>query len=97
MNNIRAAVFHHFATHFKVVDANRPDIGGLQFRKLSFSEVGNLTKSFSPEEVKQKVWDCDSYKSPGLDSVNFGFIKEFWDLVKDDFLQFLGNFIETEN
>jgi exonuclease III len=92
VSNIRTAVFHHFANHFKVVDAQRPDIGSLQFRKLTFGEAGNLTKPFSPEEVKQAVWDCDSYKSPGPDGVSFGFIKEFWDLVKDDFQRFLGEF-----
>jgi hypothetical protein len=78
-HNIRAAVFNHFASHFK----------GLPFRKLSYGEAGMLTKPFSSEEVKQAVWDCDSYKSPGPDGVNFGFIKEFWDILKDDFLRFM--------
>lgn len=36
-----------------------------------------LTEAFSEEEIKRVVWDCESSKSPGLDGVNFGFIKEF--------------------
>ncbi|MCH97122.1 cytochrome P450, partial [Trifolium medium] len=43
-------------------------------------------------EVKQAVWECDSLKSPGLDGVNFGFIKEFWMDVKSDFMRFLLEF-----
>jgi len=42
--------------------------------------------------VKLAVWDCDSDKSPGPDSVNFGFIKEFWNLLKDDLLRFMLEF-----
>ncbi|XP_024626603.1 uncharacterized protein [Medicago truncatula] len=92
VHNIRAAVFNHFASHFKVVEANRPAIGCLPFRRLSYGEAGMLTKPFSPEEVKQAVWDCDSFKSPGPDGVNFGFNKEFWDILKDDFLRFMVEF-----
>jgi len=43
-------------------------------------------------EVKQSVWDYDSYKSPGLYGISFGFIKEFWNLLKDDFIRFLSKF-----
>jgi hypothetical protein len=38
------------------------------------------------------VWDCESYKSSGPDGVNFGFIKDFWQELKDDFMRFLGDF-----
>ena len=43
-------------------------------------------------EVKQAVWDCDSYKSPGPDGVSFGFTKEFWNLLKDDLIRFMVEF-----
>jgi hypothetical protein len=81
VHNVRSAVFHHFSTHFKSLGAVRPNIGGLQFRKL-----------FSQDEVKQAIWDCDSYKSPGPDGISFGFIKEFWELLKDDFIRFMLEF-----
>ena len=67
-------------------------IEGLQFQKLSGVEAGALTKPFSQVEVKQAIWDCDSFKSPGRDDISFGFIKEFWELVKDDFMRFLMEF-----
>jgi hypothetical protein len=64
----------------------QPTLGNLQFRKLSFLEMGSLTKPFSA------VWDCDSFKSPGPNGINFGFIKNFWHEKKDDILRFTSEF-----
>jgi len=64
----------------------------LPFCKLSYGEAVNLIKPFSLEEVKQAVWDCDSFKSPGPDGISFYFIKKNWELVKDDFMRFLVDF-----
>jgi hypothetical protein len=52
-------------------------VSNLQFRTLSVGEEDGLIKPFSVDEVKDAIWDCDSFKSPGPDGVNFGFIKEF--------------------
>jgi hypothetical protein len=38
------------------------------------------------------VWDCDSFKSLGSDGISFGFIKQFWTDMKDDFMRFLTEF-----
>lgn len=38
------------------------------------------------------MWDCDNYKSPGPDGVNFGFVKEFWYDLKEDVMRFLTEF-----
>ena len=76
VQNIRAALYDHFSNHFKAIRTDRPNVEDLNFRKLSFPEAGNLTKPFSLEEVKQVVWDCDSFKSPGPDGINFDFIKK---------------------
>jgi hypothetical protein len=82
VHNIRTADFNHYSRHFKSHGADRPEVGILPFQKLSFGEAGNLTKHFSLEEVKQAVWHSDSYKSLGPDGINFGFIKQFWELIK---------------
>ena len=64
----------------------------MQFRTLSVGEGGSLIKPFSEGEVKEAIWDCDSFKSPGPDGVNFGFIKEFWIELKDDVMRFVSEF-----
>lgn len=89
---IREAVFNYFSNHFQARNVERPGVENLDFRKLSFAEAGILTKPFCLEEVKQAVWECDSYKSPGPDGVSFGFVKEFWSLLKDDLLRFMVEF-----
>ena len=51
-----------------------------------------LIKPFSLDEVKAAVWDCDSFKSPGPDGINFGFIKDFWHEMKDEIMRFVSEF-----
>jgi hypothetical protein len=87
VQNIRTAVLNHFANHYRAHDVVRPGIDGLNFRKLSGAHAGNLVRPFTVEEVKQAVWDCDSFKSPGPDGINVGFIKDFWHELKDDFFE----------
>jgi hypothetical protein len=72
------------STHFKSNREERPGLDGSHFRKLSYIQAGTLTRPFSLDEVKDTVWDCDSFKSPGPDGISFDFIKQFWDLLKDD-------------
>lgn len=46
VQNIRAAVFNHFSTHFKNHAAIRPGVEALPFRKLSYGEAGKFNKTF---------------------------------------------------
>ncbi|GAU10072.1 hypothetical protein TSUD_421240, partial [Trifolium subterraneum] len=89
---IRQAVFSHFASHFKATHVERPGVDNLQFKRLNQVECTSLTKPFSEEEVKAAVWDFDSYKSPGPDGVNFGFIKDFWAELRGDVMRFISEF-----
>jgi hypothetical protein len=75
------------------------DVGGiavegvdLNFRQLSYREGAALIRPFTLEELKNTVWDCDSYKCPGPDGVNFGFNKDFWVDMKDDLMRFVSDF-----
>jgi len=92
VQNVYATVFPHVSNHFKSLGAYRPGVEGLHFRQISWVEAANLTKPFTREEVKRAVWDCDSFKSPGPDGVSFGFLKDFWDLLQEDFMRFLVEF-----
>jgi len=92
VENVRSAVFNHFSSHFQPRRANRLSLESLHFRSLSYGEVALLVRPFLVEEVKAAVWDCDNYKCPGPDGINFGFIKTFWDMLKDDVMSFLVEF-----
>ena len=92
VQNIRAAVLNHFTTHYRATNTSRPRVTSLNFRKLTYAQAGTLVRPFSLEEVKQAVWDCDSFKSPGPDGIYVGFIKDFWLQLKDDSMRFLVEF-----
>ena len=92
VDNVRNAVYTHFSSHFRPVVASRPSMEGLVFRSLFFREGATLIKPFSLDEVKSAVWDSESFKCPGPDGINFGFIKDFWDIMRDDVMRFLVEF-----
>jgi len=92
VDGIRGAVFNHLSTHFRSVVVERPSVENLNFKMLNVVQCGDLTKPFTVEEVKQAVWDCDSYKCPGPDGINLGFIKDFWPELLDDFMRFISEF-----
>ncbi|MCI32188.1 endonuclease/exonuclease/phosphatase family protein, partial [Trifolium medium] len=89
---IRQAVVTHFTSHFKATNIDRPGVENLQFKRLNQLESGSLTKPFTEAKVKSAVWDCDSYKSPGPDGVNFGYIKDFWTELRGDVMRFISDF-----
>jgi len=89
---IRSTIFSHFSNHFKKQYISRPGVRNMNFKTLSFVEGGSLVKPFSVEEVKVAMWDCDCFKSPRPDGVNFGFIKEFWLILKDDIMRYITEF-----
>jgi len=89
---IRNAVFSYFASHFVSLDVERPSVSNLQFHSLSMAVGRGLIKPFYVDEVKAAVWDCNNFKSPGSDGINFIFIKEFWQEMKEDILRFVSEF-----
>jgi len=76
VDNVREAVFNHFSNHFKDPNVVRPTTLNLNFQTLSVREGADITKPFNMEELKSAVWDCDNFKCPVPDGVNFGFIKD---------------------
>ncbi|GKA93535.1 hypothetical protein Tco_0815521 [Tanacetum coccineum] len=47
------------------------------------------------DEIKTVVWDCGSNKALGPDGFLFFFIKNYWDLLKDDSYSFVDNFLTS--
>jgi hypothetical protein len=89
---IRQAVFSHFESHFKARRVDRPGVDNLPFKRLNLVEGESLTSPFLEAEVKAAIWDCDSFKSPGPDGINFGFFKDFWAELKGDVMHFISEF-----
>jgi len=92
VSNVRQAVYTHFLNHFLAPSVERPSASDLNFRTLTYREGAAIIKLFTMEELKIAVWDCDSYKCPRPDGVNFGFIKEFWLDMREKLMHYVSDF-----
>jgi len=58
------------------------NLGSVEFKTLTLEVSRNMIVSFSEEEVKDAVWQCEGSKSPGRDGFYFNFIQSCWDVIK---------------
>ncbi|KAK7334866.1 hypothetical protein VNO80_26632 [Phaseolus coccineus] len=70
-------------------------LGCVEFKSLPMEVSLRLVASFTEEEVKEAVWQCEGSKSPGPDGYNFNFIKKCWETFKSDILEAVHLFQET--
>jgi hypothetical protein len=91
VDEIKNAIFEHFQGHFSA-RGGKPIPANMNFKTLSNADSNDMVREFSEEEVRRAVWECESSKSPGPDGVNFEFIKEFWEYIKDDFVRVMEEF-----
>jgi len=92
VSEVKAAVFSHFRSHYQAHEINRPRVDDMNFQRLSVLEGNTLIYPLTETEVKDAVWDCDEYKSPGPDGIPMGFIKDFWSELKGDIMRFVLEF-----
>ncbi|XP_057425790.1 uncharacterized protein LOC130719169 [Lotus japonicus] len=62
----------------------RPRLDGVLFNQIYDEDNRRLCACITLEEIREAVWDCDGNKSLGPDGYNFKFIKEFWEILKED-------------
>ena len=81
-----------FLQRFQEPEHCRPNLDGVRFHNIGQQQNDMLVGRFQEDEINGVVWDCGSEKSSGPDGLNFKFIKEFWQLLKPDVIQFLDEF-----
>lgn len=81
---IKEAAVIFFRNLFKEEHKNRPVFGDLHFKKLNLEQGVELTAPFSHSEIDEAVASCDSSKAPGPDGFNFKFVKNAWEVIKED-------------
>lgn len=91
-NEVKNEVFEFFTKQFSDEQWTRPTPENVEFKKLSQEDGEWLSRTFTEEEVKEAIWDCDGNKSPGPDGYNFNFIKKFWLVLKGDLMKFMMDF-----
>ncbi|KAJ0928854.1 putative RNA-directed DNA polymerase [Helianthus annuus] len=91
-NVIKLEAQKFFEAKFKETRPTRPAFVCPSLNKLLEVDAINLIRPFTFLEIKEAIWECASDKAPGPDDYNFGFIKHFWNVLKDDFLNFFEKF-----
>ncbi|GJV76710.1 RNA-directed DNA polymerase, eukaryota, partial [Tanacetum coccineum] len=66
-----------------------------RFKMVSQHQLEILESEVSLEEIKEVVWDCGSDKSPGPDGFSFGFIKRYWNMMKNDIFAAISEFFNN--
>ncbi|KAK3225731.1 hypothetical protein Dsin_005593 [Dipteronia sinensis] len=90
--SIREGICRFFKDHYSQDSWSRPKLKALDLKKLEQADSLALEVDFYPEEVWLALRDCDGNKAPGPDGFNLNFIKENWDVIKEDFMDFLKEF-----
>ncbi|KAL8557753.1 hypothetical protein ACS0TY_005021 [Phlomoides rotata] len=93
VEGVKNGVQNYFLKQFKSPTTLRLSIPRLLFaRRLDECNNQFLTAQFSEDEVKAAIWSCDSNRSPGPDGFSFGFIKDQWDVLKNEIMNMMFKF-----
>ncbi|GLT27528.1 hypothetical protein SLA2020_025150 [Shorea laevis] len=84
-----SSFFEHL---YKEERRDRPRLEGVVFKQISKEDNEALIAPFSEEEIKEAIWDCDNSKALGPNGFNFSFVKAYWEVIKEDVVEFLQDF-----
>ena len=92
VSNLKSEIRNHFAQRFA-----QEQVPVFEFNLDNHSKITEARSEFleatpSREEVKMAVWACSIDKAPGFDGFNFRFIREMWDVIKDEIYEFVMEF-----
>lgn len=90
---VKIAISDHFRNHFQQQLHSRIELPH-NFVEARLDEADGvlLTKSFTEEEIRLAMWECEGSKSPGPDGFNFVFLRNCWSIIKEDLLRVLNEF-----
>ncbi|GKV09171.1 hypothetical protein SLEP1_g20713 [Rubroshorea leprosula] len=89
---IKREIAKYFQELFTEENWRRPKLDGIWFRQITQTDNELLTTTFSEQEIKEAIWNCDPSKSPGPDGFNFRFIMTMWEVIKADIINFVQEF-----
>lgn len=92
---IKKEAFDFFKNIFMETDQERPILRNIGFKTLDDNDKGLLEGNVSEDEIWRAVKGCDSKKEPRPDGFNFGFIKKYWGILKDDMVKAVQYFWES--
>ncbi|GKV16062.1 hypothetical protein SLEP1_g26767 [Rubroshorea leprosula] len=94
VKEIKEEVAKYFKELFSEEAWQRPKLDGIRVNQISQAENELLVVDFEEKEIKEAIWDYCSSKSPGPDGFNFGFVKNMWEVIKVEVIDFVQDFWE---
>nr|GEV76473.1 putative RNA-directed DNA polymerase, eukaryota, reverse transcriptase zinc-binding domain protein [Tanacetum cinerariifolium] len=92
---VKSEFLGHFMARFQQSVGIIPVLDSNFISPISQCQRDLLERPFSRDEIKLAVWDCGGDKAPGPDGFSFKFFTFFWDLVKNDVVNFVHEFFHT--
>ncbi|GLT56373.1 hypothetical protein SLA2020_294170 [Shorea laevis] len=89
---VKKEVTSYFRKMFQEDSWDRPKSSNIEFKRISEEQKEWLERPFTVEEIEEGLKSCEGSKAPGPDGYNFNFLKFFWNSIKDDFVEFFGEF-----
>lgn len=89
---IKEEAIRFFSKKFREMRTVRPPFSNPNIKHLSRVDSAFLETDFSIEEIKNAIWNYENEKAPGPDVFTLKFIKNYWDLMKDDIMRFVKYF-----
>lgn len=96
--NLLERLVEHFHNRFKGIDTPLCfKLDGLSISKISHHFAGELEFEFLEQEIKEALLSINPGKSPGPDGFNGFYIRNLWDTLKDDIIDFHKVFHENSS
>ncbi|GJZ83149.1 hypothetical protein Tco_0648322 [Tanacetum coccineum] len=73
-------------------DENSGFFHGNLFKTLTPEQNLIIENPFTPQEIKDAIWDCGGEKAPGPDGFSFKLIKKYWDILGSDIIKYVSDF-----
>lgn len=89
---VKQEVFDLFSAKFSESMPVRPKFVSSLFKSLSQEESNNLELPFMIDEIKEAIWSCGGEKAPGPDGFTFKFLKNYWEVIKEDVIKMVRYF-----
>lgn len=86
VSQIKEEVFRFYCDKFNERWPSRPKLVNHQFRRLPSDVALSIEEPFTEVEIRVAVWACGGDRAPGPDGFTFRFIKQFWEILKGDFM-----------
>lgn len=93
-DEIKSCFRNYFANKFKHFEGAQFSLNHSAVKSLSSTDAEFLDSQFSLQEIKDAVWCCGGDKAPGPDGFSFEFVKQHWDVLKNDVINMVHEFYE---